>query len=479
MFVSAKDSLSKAMRSDGHGALVGKPTTSKKSKKSKNSDLVLVPTPEGIPVFRPKKQAARLKKKRDAKKKFDENFRKKMNEIRLISNERDDTSNKLKWLEGMEKRGEAKNILENTPPPTEEGEGFKPHTLDSTQKFIAKRQKKMQKEIPFVAAGEAQQEKREIAQTPTPQKKSLFISAKDSLNKGVLSTKQRENLKQKQFALPKKAEDKEEKGESGNYPIPDLSHARSALALVAIHGTPAEQAKVRAAVYKKYPQLDKRKEEEHKKSMGYGHGMKKAGETQEEEYVGHDERYEYEEGEKAGRKEEKKKLDKSFFISASDRLSKAKPKVVGMTGQGGQTVAVPVGGSTGPKQTKVRQPKVTALKGQTMVANKEGKVTHTTHHGAGDDGEDVTDIHQGVTIEAPNEESPAVATKPVPKMKKSIDPALAARMNMEPLSMAGAMATPGVGHKGFSNPKIGSAFSKSGDLTFEEKKAPVLRRPNR
>jgi len=95
----------------------------------------------------------------------------------------------------------------------------------------------------------------------------MFISAKDSLLKGVLTTEDREDLKQKQFALPKKAEDKEEKGESGNYPIPDLSHARNALAMVARYGSSSEQAKVRAAVYKKYPELDKRKEEEHEKSM--------------------------------------------------------------------------------------------------------------------------------------------------------------------------------------------------------------------
>jgi len=45
------------------------------------------------------------------------------------------------------------------------------------------------------------------------------------------------------------------------YPVHDLAHARNALARVAAHGTPAEQAKVRAVVYSKYPQLKKRKEE--------------------------------------------------------------------------------------------------------------------------------------------------------------------------------------------------------------------------
>ena len=100
------------------------------------------------------------------------------------------------------------------------------------------------------------------------QEKPMFISAKDSLVKGVLTTEDREDLKQKQFALPKKAEDKEEKAESGNYPIPDLSHARNALAMVARYGNSSEQAKVRAAVYKKYPQLDKRKEDVKKSCWG-------------------------------------------------------------------------------------------------------------------------------------------------------------------------------------------------------------------
>lgn len=43
------------------------------------------------------------------------------------------------------------------------------------------------------------------------------------------------------------------------YPIHDLAHARNALSRVAQNGTPAEQTKVRAAVYRKYPQLRKGK----------------------------------------------------------------------------------------------------------------------------------------------------------------------------------------------------------------------------
>lgn len=39
------------------------------------------------------------------------------------------------------------------------------------------------------------------------------------------------------------------------YPIHDIAHARDALARVAANGTPAEKAKVRAAVMRRYPQI--------------------------------------------------------------------------------------------------------------------------------------------------------------------------------------------------------------------------------
>ena len=58
----------------------------------------------------------------------------------------------------------------------------------------------------------------------------------------VLTAKTRKRLKPKQFALG-----------AGRYPIHDPAHARNALARVSQHGSPAEQAKVRAAVKRKYP----------------------------------------------------------------------------------------------------------------------------------------------------------------------------------------------------------------------------------
>ena len=63
-----------------------------------------------------------------------------------------------------------------------------------------------------------------------------------------LTTNSRKHMKASSFALPGK-----------RYPIPDLAHARNALARVAQNGTPAEKAKVRAAVHRKFHSLAKKK----------------------------------------------------------------------------------------------------------------------------------------------------------------------------------------------------------------------------
>lgn len=61
----------------------------------------------------------------------------------------------------------------------------------------------------------------------------------------VLTAAERNKLKTSDFALPKERA----------YPIHDLAHARDALSRVAQSGTPEEQAKVKAAVHKRYPKL--------------------------------------------------------------------------------------------------------------------------------------------------------------------------------------------------------------------------------
>jgi hypothetical protein len=63
-----------------------------------------------------------------------------------------------------------------------------------------------------------------------------------------LTAKKRNALKTSSFAEP---------GER-KYPIQDASHARNALARVSQHGTPAEKAKVRAAVKRRYPGIGKK-----------------------------------------------------------------------------------------------------------------------------------------------------------------------------------------------------------------------------
>jgi hypothetical protein len=62
-----------------------------------------------------------------------------------------------------------------------------------------------------------------------------------------LTAAARKRIPKSSFAIPAK------KPGSGSYPIPDKSHARNALARVSQHGSPAEKAKVRAAVKRKYP----------------------------------------------------------------------------------------------------------------------------------------------------------------------------------------------------------------------------------
>ena len=73
-----------------------------------------------------------------------------------------------------------------------------------------------------------------------------------------LSAAERRALPDKDFALPGKGKGPQGK-QAGSYPIPDEKHARSALSLVAQHGTAAEKATVRAKVKKKFPGIEQEK----------------------------------------------------------------------------------------------------------------------------------------------------------------------------------------------------------------------------
>ena len=66
-----------------------------------------------------------------------------------------------------------------------------------------------------------------------------------------LTSKERKKLPSGSFVFP---------GDR-SYPIPDKAHARNALARVAQHGSPAQKAKVKAAVHKKFPGIGKKKKD--------------------------------------------------------------------------------------------------------------------------------------------------------------------------------------------------------------------------
>lgn len=70
-----------------------------------------------------------------------------------------------------------------------------------------------------------------------------------------LDAAERKALPKGAFALPGKADTPQGKARGGSYPIPDLAHARNALARSS--GKP-EEAAVRRAVYAKFPELEKR-----------------------------------------------------------------------------------------------------------------------------------------------------------------------------------------------------------------------------
>lgn len=82
-------------------------------------------------------------------------------------------------------------------------------------------------------------------------------------NEAELSADDRAKLKDSDFAIPDKRE----------YPIHDLAHAKDALSRVSANGTAAEKKQVRAAVYKKYPDLQPADEAAPTKHTGpYAHG---------------------------------------------------------------------------------------------------------------------------------------------------------------------------------------------------------------
>jgi len=75
-----------------------------------------------------------------------------------------------------------------------------------------------------------------------------------------LTKSDRENLPKSDFAVKSKAKTKDQKGESGNYPMPDAAHAKAAIGLAAMHHSP-QLAHIKSVAAKKFPGVfnDRRK----------------------------------------------------------------------------------------------------------------------------------------------------------------------------------------------------------------------------
>ena len=74
-----------------------------------------------------------------------------------------------------------------------------------------------------------------------------------------LTTKERKALPRSDFAVPSRGEGKAKRG---GYPIPNESHAKSALQRASQFGTPKVKAEVRAAVKRKFPGIEQSKGKE-------------------------------------------------------------------------------------------------------------------------------------------------------------------------------------------------------------------------
>jgi hypothetical protein len=226
-------------------------------------------------------------------------------------------------------------------------------------------------------------------------KKSLWDSF--DLNKGDLSAEDRADLPKKDFAICSKADDAEEKKESGNYPIPDESHARFALAMVAKHGTPAEKARVRAAVHKKYPSIG---ESDVKKSNWEGFDLVKAG-------------------------------------GPLDRLKSTRKDL--------------------PRPEDIRLPAK-----RTVSLDRPGPAQKADPYANNKIEDQLDDLVHG---ERPEKKAVADRDKPV---TKSIDPALAARINTPAQTRRGANVDPQTASRGMFNINISKAFGSGPGMYTEQ-----------
>jgi len=86
-------------------------------------------------------------------------------------------------------------------------------------------------------------------------KRKNALQIQKIIGEADLSAADRRALPNKDFVFPGKGEGPEGK-QRGAYPINDKKHARAALAMAAAHASPEKEAKVKAAVKKKYPEIE-------------------------------------------------------------------------------------------------------------------------------------------------------------------------------------------------------------------------------
>ena len=86
----------------------------------------------------------------------------------------------------------------------------------------------------------------------SPTYRAYVLNKEEVVLEKDLNAKERRALPDSDFVFPGKGEGPEGK-QRGAYPINDKKHARAALAMAAAHASPEKEAKVKAAVKKKYP----------------------------------------------------------------------------------------------------------------------------------------------------------------------------------------------------------------------------------
>jgi hypothetical protein len=144
------------------------------------------------------------------------------------------------------KRGVKEEVLDELSKRTL-GNYVKDASSDAAMKSMDHGNKPLAKDAP-------KREKKILKRLSGIRKATDKLSKEEVVLEKDLNAAERRALPDKDFALPGKGKGPEGK-QAGSYPIPDLTHARAALAMVAKYGTPEEKEKVRAAVRRKFPDI--------------------------------------------------------------------------------------------------------------------------------------------------------------------------------------------------------------------------------